>query len=325
MTTPPAPPHAQRGAAILTAMVIVTLVASLAATMMWKQWRSVEVEAAERARVQAAWILGGALDWARLILREDARSGLTDHLGEPWAVPLAEARLSTFLALDQDNTLGAQGPDVFLSGTISDAQARFNLTNLLGRDPVEAEKDIAVLERLCEQIGLPAATGRQIASAWRRAHGLAATEGGQAGGRDAPLAPPSVAQLTWLGLSEGVVVQLAPYLAILPTRTPVNANTAPRELLAAVLEDVDLASAERLVRTREQSHFTSLLAIGEALGRPGYAPDSRMVFIRTNYFEVRGRLRLEDRLVEEWSLVERSNEGRTRVVRRERRQAVAGS
>src|ERR1035438_1823437 len=81
---------AQAGAALLTAMVIVALIATLATSMIWQQWRAVQVEAAERSRVQSAWILSGALDWARLILREDARNGGTDDLGEPWAVPLAE-------------------------------------------------------------------------------------------------------------------------------------------------------------------------------------------------------------------------------------------
>ena len=87
-------------------MIIVALVATLAASMVWQQWRAIQVEAAERARTQSAWILAGALDWARLILREDAQDGRhdgtsVDHLGEPWAVPLAEARLSTFLAADK--------------------------------------------------------------------------------------------------------------------------------------------------------------------------------------------------------------------------------
>ena len=89
----------QTGAALLAAMLTVTLVASLAAAALWQQWRSIEVESAERTRQQSLWVLTGALDWARLILREDARSGGADHLGEPWAVPLEEARLSTFLAL----------------------------------------------------------------------------------------------------------------------------------------------------------------------------------------------------------------------------------
>jgi len=89
----------QTGAALLMAMLTVTLVATFASAAMWQQWRSVEVETAERSRVQASWVLTGALDWARLILREDARSGGADHLAEPWAVPLQEARLSTFLAV----------------------------------------------------------------------------------------------------------------------------------------------------------------------------------------------------------------------------------
>ena len=92
----------QRGAALLLAMIIVTLIATLAVSMVWQQWRAVQVETAERSRSQSAWILSGALDWAGLILKEDARpsAAQVDHLGEPWAVPLAEARLSTFLAAD---------------------------------------------------------------------------------------------------------------------------------------------------------------------------------------------------------------------------------
>ncbi|MEY4752411.1 MAG: hypothetical protein RJA44_86, partial [Pseudomonadota bacterium] len=123
----------QRGAALLTAMMIVSLIATMAAAMVWQQWRAIQIEAAERAQNQAQWVLNGALDWARLILREDARDnqrlGNGDHLGEPWAVPLAEARLSTFLAADRDSSDDA--PDAFLQGSISDAQARYNLRNLI--------------------------------------------------------------------------------------------------------------------------------------------------------------------------------------------------
>jgi len=53
----------QQGAALLTAMIIVTLVASLAAAMVWRQYRAVQIEAAERSRSQSSLILQGALDW----------------------------------------------------------------------------------------------------------------------------------------------------------------------------------------------------------------------------------------------------------------------
>src|SRR4051794_41705410 len=45
----------------------------------WLQWRGIEVETAERTRAQGEWLLNGALDWARLILKSDARAGITDR------------------------------------------------------------------------------------------------------------------------------------------------------------------------------------------------------------------------------------------------------
>jgi len=132
--------QAERGAALISAMLVVTLVATLASVALWQQWRHVEVESAERHRVQSSWLLNGALDWSRLILREDAMANVpgssgnvgnagssADHLAEPWALPLKEAKLSTFLA--QDQQLREGDPEVFLSGQITDAQSRINLTN----------------------------------------------------------------------------------------------------------------------------------------------------------------------------------------------------
>ena len=50
---------------VLAAMLTVALVATFAASALWQQWRAVEIEIAERGRVQSAWVLTGSLDWAR--------------------------------------------------------------------------------------------------------------------------------------------------------------------------------------------------------------------------------------------------------------------
>ena len=76
--------HSSRGAALLAAMLMVSLVAMLAAGAAWQQWRTVEVESTERQHAQAQWLLLGALDWARVILREDARSGNPDAPHRPF-------------------------------------------------------------------------------------------------------------------------------------------------------------------------------------------------------------------------------------------------
>ena len=146
----------QRGAAILTAMLTVVLVASLASATLWQQWRGVEVESALRSRTQSAWILTGALDWARLILREDARKGGADHLAEPWAVPLEEARLSTFLAADRSDVQVAEDTqEAFLSGQIVDLQSRLNLANLTQDGKIHEPSQIA-FARLFDLLNLPA-------------------------------------------------------------------------------------------------------------------------------------------------------------------------
>jgi general secretion pathway protein K len=285
----------QRGGALLLAMLILTLVASVAAGMVWQQYRAIQVEAAERARTQAAWILLGALDWARLILREDARTGGVDHLGEPWAVPLAEARLSSFLAADRDNAVFAEdeGLQAFLSGQISDAQARFNLRHLVDDEGKLEPTQVMALQRLCEAAGAPS-------DAARLAEGLRAAWAGEAG---ALLAPDDVGELQRFGFDAAAIERLRGWIVLLPQRTPLNLNTAAREVIAAVVEGMDLSSAERIVSTRARTPFRSLAEVQALL--PGVQLDPNRVGVASRYFEVEGRLRLEERVLEERSLVER--------------------
>ena len=287
----------QRGAALLTAMIIVTLVVTLSAAMVWQQFRAVQVEQAERSRTQSAWILNGALDWAVLILREDGRTGGPDHLGEPWAVPLAEARLSTFLAADRDHT--DDGPEAFLSGSIVDLQARYNLRNLYNDSTVITE-EVEALQRLCTAIGV----GPEVATTLATALTAAQVRGTDENRPDSPLMPRSVTQLGWLGIGADTVRRLAPHVTLLPARTPVNVNTASREVLSAVIKGLDLASAERLVQVRQRSHFRTLQEVEAQV--PTVAPlNPQALAVSSNYFEVRGKLRLADRVLEQRSVVQR--------------------
>ena len=214
----------QRGAALLTAMIIVTLVTTLATSMVWQQWRAVQVETAERARTQSAWILSGALDWARLILREDARTAQNvDHLGEPWAVPLAEARLSTFLAADREATDDA--PEAFLSGWIVDAQARYNLRNLVDDQGNVLARERETLQRLCEIAGVADDVAVRLANSLRDA---VAREAGRPAPEAAPLLPRSVAQLAWLVFDAVWLARVAGFVGGLPEGTRINFKRGAR-------------------------------------------------------------------------------------------------
>ena len=314
----------QTGAALLLAMLTVTLVATMASAALWQQWRAVQVETAERQRVQAGWILTGALDWARLILREDARgnqnSGNPDHLGEPWAMPLEEARLSSFLAVDKDNNTDA-GLAAFLSGEVRDQQARLNFLNLVRttgegtQSKLEVSAaDLQTFTKLFLLLDLPPAELNAAAQALLQTSLLAANDPQPS---HTPLMPTKLAHLAWLGIGRASLAALEPHVTLLPERTTLNLNTASPQALAASVPDLSLADAQRLVTERERDPWRDIA--DAARTRPGIASQLRSDRhdVRSRYFEVRGRLRLDDTVIEERSLVVRNNL-QVRVLWRER-------
>ena len=328
------------GAALLSAMLTVTLVATFAAAALWQQWRSVEVETAERARVQSSWILTGALDWSRLILREDGRAGGADHLAEPWAVPLNEARLSSFLAVDKNASETER--EAFLSGQVIDLQGKLNVNNLLEGNSLSATA-LASFSRLFELLGLPKEQLLTLASSLLEAvrdptppaagaapnpnptpaSTGAATAAASAASAPAatgtpptpvaapvatalsPLMPERVEQLAWLGLPRETLTALMPYITLLPQRTAVNLNTASAEVIYAATPGLDMASAQRLVAARERKHFSTLAEANQQLGgTEGKFSDAQHA-VATRFFEVTGQLRLDQTLVQERSVLQR--------------------
>lgn len=293
----------QRGAALLLAMVVVTVVAALAGTMIWQQWRLVEMESSERSRDQAHWVLSGALDWARLILREDARGSQIDHLGEPWALPLQESRLSTFLSGGREDLEQNESLQAFLSGAIIDAQSRFNLRNLVVNGQITASSERR-LQRLCEAAGVPSGTAALILAGARRS--WLPVEGAASGaGRGSLVGPERVTDLGWWGLEPAVIERLRPWIVILPAATALNINTASAEVMAVVIEGVDLSTAQRLVQARNTTPFRSTeqaLALLPKVEDPNRAAS---MTVQSAFFEVQGRLRLGERSFEERLLVER--------------------
>jgi len=297
-----APPPSQRGAALLAAMLTVALVATFAAGALWQQWKAIEVEGAERQRTQARWLLTGALDWARVILREDARAGdanaPTDHLAEPWAVPLQEARLSSFLAALPDGTGNTRDDEklaqqVLLSGQVSDLQGRLNVTNLLQGEQLDS-KTVLAFERLFDVMDVPPAQLSLLTQ------GLVAA---QKQNSNSPLMPQYVSQLSWLGLSPQALQILSPHITLLPTRTPINLNTASAHVLYASVPGLSLPDAQRLVQQRERQHWATLDAFQKVLGRTVSLEGTHSV--NTRYFEVMGRLRMPQTVLQERSLVQR--------------------
>jgi general secretion pathway protein K len=308
-------PQGSRGAALISAMITVTLVAALASAALWQQWRQVDIESAERSRAQTAWLLTGALDFSRLILRED--KGPADHLAEPWALGLQESKLSSFLA--QDKQVREGDPEVFLSGAITDAQSRLNVRNLIDNGQT-SPNGRASFAKLFTLLGLPlnelSTLQQQLLQAQKAAAPAsnalaptganAASAASAANANSAPLMPQQTAQLVWLGLSARTVELLMPYVCVLPEATPLNLNTAGPEVIYASLPGLDLAAAQQFVRQRaNKPPLETLEAAGKVLG---LLVNQKEYDFKSKYFFIRGRMRLEDTVQEDHLLVERNGQ-----------------
>lgn len=259
----------ERGAAVVMAMLVVAVTVTLVAGVFWRQ--SVLVQQAENglSYAQVKWLMRGAVDWASVILAEDARASSADHLGEPWAVPLAETRLNE----------GDGREPVYLAGEIRDEQAKLNLRNLAAAG---GAADVDALTRLLGLLGLNPALAAPVAQRVR--DGVA-----EAGAEQRALGLASVDDLLGVpGIDAAAVERLRPFVTILPLPTPVNANTAPAEVLAARIPNLSLADARRLAASRDRAHFRDR---ADALNRiPGLklqATDAEIA-VTTRYFSVDG-------------------------------------
>jgi len=296
----PAPPNRQRGVAVIIALLLTTLAITIVSSLFWQQQVQVRSIENQRLQLQKQWILRGALDWASLILREDAKYSSVDTLDEPWATPLAETRLSQYV---DDNRTDAA--DATLSGSITDAQARYNLTNLCPDgtiNPVE----VSAFAQLLNNANIDPALAQATANAMAAAQQKPAANDANAVNQSGPL-PMNLTQVDDLlavpGFTPEMLAKIKDFVIFLPRATPVNVNTAPAEVLSAI-STLSISGATALVASRDTATFRN----------PG---DFMMlmhenhlivanVSVSTNYFLVNGKVRMSRAELEIQALIERN-------------------
>jgi general secretion pathway protein K len=261
-----------RGAAVVMAMLVVAISAALVSGTFLRQSAMARQVENEAAISQAQRLLEGAVDWIRIILREDARTSATDHLGEPWAVPLEQTRLDN----ESDDP-------AWISGAIEDAQSRFNLYNLAGpAGPVPNE--VAVLRRLLELVGEDPLLAERIAA--RIDAAFKAHPGNVA---DDLILPATLDDIVIEEPAErDALARLRPFVTLLPVPSTVNANTAPAEVLAARFGHLSLVDARRLVESRNRAAFKDLNDMTTRLPGVNLAAGIEQTSVATQYFFVRG-------------------------------------
>lgn len=223
----------QRGAAIVTALLVVALATTAATWLLQRMDRWIERVAIQRDRAQAQALSRSALALCTLVLDIDSRRSSTDSLDEEWARTLPPMRVG-----EHD-----------ISVQMLDLQGRFNLNNLSRQDGRIDEEGLAAYRRLLAQLALPEQlAGRLVAH-------LAGEPSGAAGRT----------LLLWGELGRvtdytpDVLARLEAHVAVLPGRQPINVNTASAEVLAAIQPGLDLSLARALIQSRQTQAFTQLI------------------------------------------------------------------
>jgi len=298
----PAPPRgALSGAAVVMAMLLAALAATIAVTLFAEQQRWTRAVEHRRDQVQAQALVFAGVQWARQILAEDARLTLIDHLGEPWAISLPPIPLE----------------NGEIRGSITDAQARLNVNALGGTGPA-ADIDRDRISRLFALRGGPSDAIDAIAD-WIDADGAPRSNGAE----DAVYASRSVpgvaanapvvrvAELAHVpGVTLASLAAVAPFLAALPAGIPLNVNTAQREVLAAVFGKTGNDTAAAIVAARAQRPFNTIADFRARLPQGVVSPDDVSLAVKSDYFLVSVEARQGTTIARSRALLHRGGGGR---------------
>jgi general secretion pathway protein K len=333
-------PRRQRGVAVVTALLLTTLAISIVASLFWQQQVEVRSMENQRLHLQTRWILRGAVDWATLVLLQDAM----DHprytsLDQVWATPLAETRLDQYIERER---VEGENFNATLSGNITDACSRYNLRNL-AQDYKNIDGDqLDVFKRLLSNVQLDPSLAQRVASvvafslpaqalpsdvtnngggtpggtaANNAAGGTGSTNGGTGSAASNLVLPTGVTGvpmrllqvddlLAVPGFTPAMVERLRPFVIVLPDVTPVNVNTAPAEVLAAVA-NVSMSAANTLIVRRKQAPWADKANFDTEVGSQtaGMAPNSADV--KSQWFLVDSRIRLDRAALDAEALVYR--------------------
>ncbi len=238
---------AERGLALVTAVLIVAIAATVASMAMLNQqvWIRQMENISDRNRAEL--LNRGAIGWASAILADDSKdSAETDDLGEDWARELPP--------------LPVEGGVISLR--MEDAQGRFNLNNVW-RGNAPSGPDVSALRQLLVSLGYSAELSEPLVD-W-----LDPDTQTRAGGAEdieyLLLDPPyraanqpiaSVDELRLVrGYSPEIVEALRPHVVAIPAPTSVNVNTVSPQLLSALVPGLALSQAEQALSGRKNQPF----------------------------------------------------------------------
>ena len=291
--------HRAHGVALITAMLITALAASVAAGLAWDNALEMRRSMLMLYRDQAIQVAFGAESWVQGILRDDLADSETDHLGEVWATPLPG--------------LPIDGGELF--GQLEDMQGKFNINNLIGQNGEIHQESLEQFARLLLALNLdPRFAG--ITADWLDSNQDAAFPDGAEDPIYSTIIPPyrtanqllsSVSELSAiLDMDKAIFDTLSPHVVALPGRTAINVNTATGPVLQSLGENMSPTDVESMLSSREEGGFANIETAFATLVTPDMLAQLEE---SSSFFQLKVVVRIDNVRITYFSLLERGPRG----------------
>jgi len=241
----------QQGVALITALLVVAIVAVAATEMATRQQMDIRRTGGLLHGEQAYAYLLGAESWAQMVLARDQRDSKVDTLYEDWST--------------QPPVSMVEGGAIL--GRILDLQGRFNVNSLVDGKGVADKDAITRYKRLLRQLDLAESLAESLADWIDSDINVLFPDGAEDEvylGASTPYRTANrlLVDISELRLIKGyepeVIQKLRPFIAALPEVTPLNVNTASAEVLITVAENMSLSDGKSLVETRGEDGFETV-------------------------------------------------------------------
>jgi general secretion pathway protein K len=324
----PSNPQSQAGLAILTVLLIISLMVTLLSFLVERQHLLIRRLANQGVSEQGYQYATGVDAWAMRVLHEDENRDV-DYLGEDWGgfgqPPEVESDKRRSFSLDlstqrqRDEVAVVNfGQDVALEYQIKDLNGRFNLNNLANKDKPTRDLQGVIFRHLLEQLQIGEFDERQNLAGslvdWLDANDTSVGNGFESGDYQSKRTPyfaadqmlTSVGELRFVeGFNQAIINTLKPYVTVLPiSNAGININTTSAEVMSSLsnVSVLDKLSVDTFLTLREDPGFLGFqpdqiqaaesAIIGVAPDGSTFIPD--MLQTMSNFFQINTRVSLGD-------------------------------
>ncbi|WP_407362461.1 type II secretion system minor pseudopilin GspK [Pseudomonas luteola] len=305
----------EQGVALIMVLLIVAMVTAICSGIIYRQQLSIRSSSNQITSEQIwQYALGGEALGQAVLSRDLKQSGnnfaaQVDHLNEEWAKPLP------IFPIDQGE----------ISIQIEDLSGRLNVNGLV-QNGVSDSVTVERFKRLLSRLKISRPYAEKLVD-WLDANQDPVNENGAEDIQYQQAQPPyrtadreiqDVSELRLLlGMTESDYQRLLPFIAAIPSGTPLNVNTASAMVLSCLSDALDGSAVKALIAERGVDGYKDIRSFldQEALGGTGLKGVG--LAVNSSYFQVTSDIRLGDRHQVLSSTLQRNAIHEIRVLKRD--------